>query len=70
MEFKFHLFDWNTMCFPMKYSGLGVRKLTTFNQALLGKWLWCSGVENDHFWILVVGFKYGVAWGEWTYYFI
>lgn len=32
-----------------------------FKFHLLGKWLWCSGMENDPFWRPVVGFKYGVG---------
>ena len=38
-EFKFHLVNWNQICAPIRYGGLAIRSLLTFNQALLGKWL-------------------------------
>ena len=40
---------------PLKNGGLGVRKLTTFNKALLGKWLWQFGIEERRLWRRVVG---------------
>ena len=32
-----HLLGWDKVCMPIANGGLGIRKLTTFNKALLGK---------------------------------
>ena len=34
---KTHLLGWDKVCIPIANDGLGIRKLTTFNKALLGK---------------------------------
>ena len=34
---KVHLVGWDKACAPKVNGGLGIRKLTTFNKALLGK---------------------------------
>ena len=44
---------------PKANDGLGIRKITTFNKALLGKWLWRFGVEETHLWRRVVALKFG-----------
>ena len=43
---------------PIANGGLGIRKLTTFNKALLGKWLWCFGIEENRLWRKVVALKF------------
>ena len=54
------------MCAPLKNGGLGVKKLTTFNKALLGKWLWRFGIEETRLWRRAVPLKFGEEWGGWT----
>ena len=38
LERKPHLVNWNTVCLDKRKGGLGVRRLSTLNRALLCKW--------------------------------
>jgi hypothetical protein len=58
--FKHHLVDWNTVCSPIAQGGLGVRKIVPLNKALLGKWLWQFGSEEDQLWRQVCGERGGL----------
>ena len=60
---KVHLVGWDKVCAPKANGGLGIRKLTTFNKALLGKWLWQFGVEKTRLWRRVVALKFEEEWG-------
>ena len=51
------------MCAPMANGGLGIRKLTTFNKTLLGKWLWQFGMKESRLWRKVVASKFGEELG-------
>ena len=55
---KTHLLGWDKVCMPI------IRKLTTFNKALLGKWLWHFGIEENRLWRRVVDLKFGEEWGD------
>ena len=39
--------------------------MEVINRALLGKWMWRFGREEDHLWRRVIAAKYGVDWGSW-----
>ena len=62
-ESKIHLFKWAKVCKPLQVGGLGIRCLGSFNSALLGKWLWSYGMENDALWRRVIEPKHGNIWG-------
>ena len=49
---------------PIANGGLGIRKLTTFNKALLGKWLLHFGIEENRLWRRAVALKFGEEWGS------
>ena len=46
-------------CAPISWGGLGIRKIRLFNEALLRKWLWRFGIEEDVLWRQVIEMKYG-----------
>ena len=56
---------WDTICSPIIYGGLGVRKLTVFNKALLEKWLWRFGREEMSLWCRAIVSKYGTLSSGW-----
>ena len=56
---------WNKVSLPVEVGGLGIRRIGLFNQALLGKWLWCFRKESDKLWGQVIATKYGMANGGW-----
>ena len=69
-EPKFHLVKWASVCTLLSSSGLGIRKVRLFNEALLGKWLWRFGLEKDALWRQVIVVKYGCRWGGWCFSFV
>ena len=58
-ESKCHLVGWDKVCVPISNGGLQIRKLTMFNKALLGKWLWHFGVKESRLWRRVITPKFG-----------
>jgi hypothetical protein len=64
-EVKLHLVKWDKVCSPIDEGGLGIQNVRRFNQALLGKWLWCFAHEEGAWWRSVLVAKYGSVWGGW-----
>jgi hypothetical protein len=62
---SYHLVAWNKVCSPIAHGGLGIRPLHLFNRALLGKWLWRFGREDNRLWKQVIVAKYGLEGGGW-----
>lgn len=64
-EFKYLLVAWVKVCSPIKVGGLGVRRIGSFNQALLGKLLSRFWHEATHLWHWVIVSKYREDRGGW-----
>ncbi|KAL6343049.1 hypothetical protein AAG906_017861 [Vitis piasezkii] len=65
LENKPHLVSWKAICATKKEGGLGIRSLSTFNKALLGKWLWRLANENESLWKQIISSKYDLQEGGW-----
>ncbi|WKA11259.1 hypothetical protein VitviT2T_028778 [Vitis vinifera] len=59
MEGKTHLVNWEVVCTDKAKGGLGIRKLTLLNKALLDKWIWRYACDKDNIWKQVIKVKYG-----------
>jgi hypothetical protein len=64
-EFKLHLVYCSKICSLKQTGGLGIRNLIQFNQAMLGKWLWCNTTKRELLWRLVVETKYDSMSKDW-----
>lgn len=62
---KVHMVRWEVVTKNKKLGGLGLRKMSTFNQCLLLKWWWRFGAENQTLWNEVICQKYDVRDGRW-----
>ena len=59
MERKTHLVKWDVVCGDKENGGLGIRKFTIMNKALLGKWTWRFASDKEALWKHVLEAKYG-----------
>jgi hypothetical protein len=60
-----HLVNWKIICSPIPRGGLGIENIMLFNKALVGKWLWRFGQEENSLWRWVTVMKYGIQRGGW-----
>lgn len=65
-EKKIHPVDWQTTCTSLYLGGLGIGKLSAFNNVLVGKWLWRFAHESYQIWKWIIAVKSGVEEGSWT----
>lgn len=54
---KYHLVNWQEICFPKDQGGLGILDLEIMNEALLGKWIWRLETEKG-WWQDILKSKY------------
>ena len=60
---KTHLVNWKTVCTEKKKGGLGLRRFSILNKALMCKWCWCFANERDSLWRKVIRCKFGEDYG-------
>ena len=65
MERRPHTVRWETVCTNRDKGGLGVRRLSILNGALLGKWIWKFAVESEAPWRAFISLKYGIEASAW-----
>ncbi|KAH1119081.1 hypothetical protein GYH30_047754 [Glycine max] len=51
--------NWDTVCLSKNKGGLGIKDLSKFNEALLGKWGWELANNQNQLWARVLLSKYG-----------
>ncbi|KAJ9709585.1 hypothetical protein PVL29_001188 [Vitis rotundifolia] len=60
-----HLVRWDVVCNPKTKGGLGFRRISLRNSALLGKWLWRYSKEGSALWHQVILSIYGSHSNGW-----
>jgi len=50
---------WDIVCLPKENRGLGIKNISNFNSALLGKWEWNLMQNKGELWARVLESKYG-----------
>jgi hypothetical protein len=55
---KYHMVDWDTVCKPREFRGLGVLNTKVMNIALLLKWIWKIYRDGDGLWADLLRAKY------------
>ena len=64
---KTHLVNWKTVCTEKKKGGLGLRRFSILNKALMCKWCWRFANERDSLWRKVICSKFGEDYGGWCF---
>lgn len=56
-----HLVRWDIVTCPKEKGELGIDKIKTTNEALLGKWIWGYLSEPKQFWSSLIDAKYSIC---------
>jgi len=54
---------WANICLPKNDGGLGIKDISKFNVALMGRWMWAFPSGQQQLWVRVLNSKYG-GWSE------
>ena len=55
---RLHLVNWNMVCKPKEYGGLGIRKSTWVNEAFMMKMAWGLLANTEDLWVKIIRGKY------------
>ncbi|RZB66378.1 Nuclear-pore anchor isoform B [Glycine soja] len=54
---------WDVICLPKDDGGLGIKDLSKFNAALLGRWIWALSSNQNQLWARILISNYG-GWSD------
>ena len=54
---------WEVICLPKEDGGLGIKDITRFNAALMGRWIWALSSNQNQLWVRILTSKYG-GWAD------
>ena len=54
---------WEVICLPKEDGGLGVKDISNFNTALMGRWVWALSSNHNQLWARILLSKYG-GWSD------
>ncbi|RZB46429.1 Nitrate regulatory gene2 protein [Glycine soja] len=54
---------WEVICLPKEDGGLGVKDISKFNTALMGRWVWALSSNHNQLWAKILLSKYG-GWSD------
>jgi hypothetical protein len=57
-DFKYHMINWQAVCRPKDFGGLGLINSRIFNECLMSKWIWKLYQQKDSLWARLITAKY------------
>lgn len=56
---KLHLLNWENICLPKNWGGLGLNSIRNKNLVILAKWIWRAYSERNSYWNQIMLQRYG-----------
>ena len=58
---------WDVICLPKEDGGLGIKDISKFNAALMGRRIWALSSNQNQLWARILTSKYGMVYFFMTY---
>jgi hypothetical protein len=52
-DFKYHMINWQAVCRPKDFGGLGPINSWVFNECLMVKWIWKLYQQKESLWVRI-----------------